>query len=108
MSSDEGLNGDWSADRKEGCLHLRLPVLLCDSVSVLVLFFSLPSSLGLLKLPPNHFSVDDFFSEIFSLLLDQPSQLKKKKKKNQCITYFMLCKNNLHCVLWTYSGAAIS
>ena len=32
--------GDQCADRKEGCLHIRLPALLCDSVSVLVLLFS--------------------------------------------------------------------
>lgn len=104
VSSDEGLNGDWSADRKEGCLRLRLPVLLCDSVSVLVLFFSLHSSRGLLKLPPNRLSVDDLFPELCLLLFDQPSQFCK----NQCITYFMLCKNNLRCTLWKYGAAAIS
>lgn len=42
--------GDQCTDRKEGCFHLRLPVLLCDSVSILVLLFSLHSSRACLNL----------------------------------------------------------
>lgn len=41
VSFDERLNGGRSADRKEGCLQPRLPVLLSDSLSVLVFYFCL-------------------------------------------------------------------
>lgn len=44
--------GDRCADRKEGCLHLRLPVPLCDSLLVLVLLFSFFLSLFSSSLSP--------------------------------------------------------
>lgn len=53
--------GDQWADRKEGCLHVRLPVLLCDSVSVLVLLFSFSLHSSLPPRLPTYFSLTYFF-----------------------------------------------
>lgn len=86
--------GDQCADRKEGCLHLRLPVLLCDSVSVLVLLFSFSPSLLCSSLPQGIFKLSLLFSvtHIFLnllqwLLLDHLSMFSFKVNVSTSCTF---------------------